>query len=459
MSATINDNSTLSSVDAGRPRLAAGARLPDNAGHQDRRQSGSSTRVIVAAAAGNALEWYDFTVYALFAVYIGQNFFANADPSVQLIASFLAFGLGYIARPLGALVLGAYADRAGRKAALTSTIFCMAVGTLLIAVAPPYAAIGIGGPLLIACGRILQGFSAGGEIGGATAFLIEHAPPGQKGRYGAWLQASMGISNVLGALVATVVTALLSREQIGEWGWRIPFIVGLAIVPVGLWLRSSLEETPLFQQARARTDATGTLRTPLRRLLADHPRELSAGLGLSALWAAAPYALIIYMPVYTQKVLGFSGAQAFPAAFIGSLFLIAGCLAAGRLSDRWGRRRMLAIGAAGLLVLPYPLLLLLSASHTTTTLIVVQAALCLLVSVYVGIAASALSEVFPTSVRVSGMSLTYNIAVTLLGGFAPAILTWISYATGLAHAPALYVMAAAVVALVAIAFLPPASPH
>lgn len=416
----------------------------------------SSRRAVIAASAGNALEWYDFSVYALFAVYIGQNFFKNDDPTVQLIGSFMAFGLGFVARPLGALILGSYADRAGRKAALTMTIMLMALGTLLIAIAPPYAAIGIGAPLLIVCGRVLQGFSAGGEVGGATAFLVEHAPAHKKGQYASWLQASMGISNLLGALVATLVTTLLSPEQVGEWGWRIPFILGLAIAPVGLWMRKTLDETPHFrqEQERQQRDAAHKKETPLLQVLRDYPRELLAGTCLSILWAVGPYSLIIFMPIYAQKTLGFASSQAFPAALVGNLFLVAGCVSAGTLSDLIGRRRMLSIGAVLLLVATYPLMMWLQASHTTLTLIVVQSLFCAMVSMFVGVAPAALSELFPTAVRSSGMSLAYNTAVTVFGGFAPAILTWITYTTGVAFAPALYVMGAAVIALTAIAFLP-----
>lgn len=412
-------------------------------------------RAVIAASAGNALEWYDFTVYALFAIYIGQNFFKNDNPTVQLMGSFLAFGLGFVARPLGALILGSYGDRAGRKAALTMTIMLMALGTLLIAIAPPYAAIGIGAPLLIVCGRVLQGFSAGGEVGGATAFLVEHAPADKKGQYASWLQASMGISNLLGALVATLVTTFLTVEQIGEWGWRIPFILGLAIAPVGLWMRKTLDETPHFKLEQERQQREGvTKKMPLLQVFRDCPKELLTGTGLSILWAVGPYALIIFMPVYVQKSMGFTGSQAFLAALIGNVFLIAGCVFSGTLSDKFGRRRLLTIGALLLLVGVYPLLVWLQASHTTLTLIVVQSMFCAMVSIFVGVAPAALSEIFPTTVRASGMSLSYNTAVTIFGGFAPAILTWIAYTTGIAHAPALYVMAASVLALIAIANMP-----
>ncbi|MBC9907027.1 MFS transporter [Achromobacter xylosoxidans] len=418
-------------------------------------QHHSGRKAVIAASAGNALEWYDFTVYALFAVYIGQNFFQNANPTVQLMTSFLAFGLGFVVRPLGALVLGSYGDRAGRKATLTLTIMLMALGTLLIAAAPPYAAIGVGAPLLIVCGRVLQGFSAGGEVGGATAFLVEHAPAGKRGQYASWLQASMGISNLLGALVATLVTTLLTEEQVGEWGWRIPFILGLAIAPVGLWMRAALDETPHFreeQERQARQNAR--VKAPLLAVIRDYPKELLTGLCMSVLWAVGPYALIIFMPIYVQKSMGFTSSEAFLAALVGNLFLTGGCVFSGTLSDRYGRRNMLRAAAAVLMVAVYPLMMWLQASHTQMTLIVVQSLFCLMVAMYVGVAPAALSEVFPTAVRSSGMSLTYNTAVTVLGGFAPAILTWITYTTGVAFAPALYVMAASLVALLALTVLP-----
>ncbi|MDT4831955.1 MFS transporter [Achromobacter agilis] len=432
-----------------------GVGAPPGRGASQTAKAHSGRKAVIAASAGNALEWYDFTVYALFAVYIGQNFFHNADPTVQLMASFLAFGLGFVVRPLGALILGSYGDRAGRKAALTLTIMLMALGTLLIAAAPPYAAIGVGAPLLIVCGRVLQGFSAGGEVGGATAFLVEHAPEGKRGQYASWLQASMGISNLLGALVATLVTTLLTEQQVGEWGWRVPFIIGLAIAPVGLWMRRALDETPHFREEQARQALQGDrVKEPLLSVLRDYPRELLTGLCISVLWAVGPYALIIFMPIYVQKSMGFSSSQAFLAALVGNLFLIGGCVFSGTLSDRYGRRNVLRAAALLLLLASYPLMMWLKASHTQGALIVVQSLFCLMVAMYVGVAPAALSEVFPTSVRSSGMSLSYNTAVTVLGGFAPAILTWITYTTGVAFAPALYVMGACVVALVALTLLP-----
>src|ERR1700685_1733784 len=196
------------------------------------RESGAvKTRAIVATSIGNMLEWYDFTVYALFAGYIAGNFFPSHDANTRLLETFLVFGLGFVVRPLGAVLIGNFGDRAGRKAALTLTILLMAAGTGVIAFSPTYASIGAGAPLLLLLGRVLQGFSAGGEVGGATAFLLESADPAQRGRVASWLEASMGMANILGALAAFSVTAILTASQVQAWGWRIPFVFGLLIAP------------------------------------------------------------------------------------------------------------------------------------------------------------------------------------------------------------------------------------
>jgi len=326
-----------------------------------------------------------------------------------------------------------------------------------MACTPTYAAIGIGAPLLIVAGRVLQGFSAGGEIGGATAFLIEHAPPGKRGVYASWIQASMALSNVLAALVATCVTLLLTQDQIASWGWRIPFIVGLAIGPVGIWLLTTLDETPEFQQEMERSHkAKESLKTPLTDVIRNYPRPLLVGTGFSVLWAVCVYTLIIYTPTYVQKVMHFEGRQAFLASFIGNCLMVVTCVFAGSLSDRFGRKRVLTFATCLMMVAIYPLLRWLgSGDHSTASLILVQTAFCVMVAMFVGVAPSTLAGIFPTRVRSSGMSLSYNFAVMIFGGFAPAILTWLTNMPGGGYAPAWYVMAACLVALVAIAFLPP----
>jgi MHS family proline/betaine transporter-like MFS transporter len=403
------------------------------------------------------LEWYDFTVYALFAGYIAENFFPGDGPDARLVKTFLFFGLGFVVRPLGAMLIGNFGDRAGRKAALTLTILLMAAGTGVIAFSPTYAAIGVGAPILLLLGRVLQGFSAGGEIGGATAFLLETGDPQQRGRVASWLEASMGMANILGALAAFLVTTLLNESEVRAWGWRLPFIFGLAIAPVGLYLRRSLDETEEFRaEAALRRVEPERNKVPLLEIFRHHGQTLIVGFLVAVLWAVAVYVLMIFLPTYVQRpdTYNFTAKQAFGASLIGNIPFVVGCVWFGSLSDRIGRRVSLFASAMALLVLVLPLFMWLKAAPTLPTLLVVQSTLCILVASFVGVAPAALSEIFPAGVRSTGTSLVYNGAFTLFGGFAPMILTWAKQqSSGSVYAPAWYVMSAAGLALVAIPLL------
>jgi MHS family proline/betaine transporter-like MFS transporter len=408
------------------------------------------------------LEWYDFTVYALFAGYIAENFFPGDGPDARLVKTFLFFGLGFVVRPLGAMLIGNYGDRAGRKAALTLTILLMAAGTGVIAFSPTYATIGVGAPILLLLGRVLQGFSAGGEVGGATAYLLETGDPKERGRVASWLEASMGLSNILGALAAFSVTALLSDAEVRAWGWRLPFIFGLAIAPVGLYLRRTLDETAEFSaEAALRRDEPARNRVPLLEIFRHHGQTLLVGFLVAVLWAVAVYVLMIFLPTYVQRpdTFHFTARQAFGASLVGNVPFVIGCVWFGSLSDRIGRRVSLFASAAALLVCVLPLFLWLKADPTLPTLLVVQSTLCILVASFVGVAPAALSEIFPAGVRSTGTSLVYNGAFTVFGGFAPMILTWAKQqSAGSIYAPAWYVMCAAGLALLAIPLLGRASP-
>jgi len=421
------------------------------------------TRAIVAASIGNMLEWYDFTVYLLFAGYIAGNFFPAADdPTTQLLKTLLVFGLGFVVRPLGAILIGNYGDRAGRKAALTLTILLMAAGTAVIACCPTYTSIGRGAPLLLLFGRLLQGFSAGGEIGGAAAFLFESAPLGQRGRVAAWLQASMGMSNILGAVAALLVTTCLRASAVQAWGWRLPFLFGLLILPFGLYLRRSLAETDAFQAlAERRRLSRIPIHAPLLETFRGSSSGLVVGFCVAVLWAAAVYVLMIFLPTYVQHAdtFNFSAHQAFGASLVGNIPFVIGCVYFGSVSDRIGRRRSLFISAALLLLCVLPLFLWLKAVPTTATLIIAQSILCFLVASFAGVAPAAIAEIFPTAVRASGTSLVYNAAFTIFGGFAPTILTWFTQRFGGSlFAPAWYVMLAAAITMMAIPFLRSVNP-
>jgi|HubBroStandDraft_5_1064220.scaffolds.fasta_scaffold80132_2 MHS family proline/betaine transporter-like MFS transporter len=422
-----------------------------NPGSMQTTTTNRGTRAILAASLGNLLEWFDFAVYAAFAIYIGKNFFPGDSPAAGLVSAFLVFGFGFVIRPLGAVLIGIYGDRAGRKAALTATILIMACGTLIIATAPTYAAIGLGAPLVLLTGRMLQGFSAGGEIGSATAFLVEHAPARRRALFTAWLQASMGMSNIMGALTAFTITSLMRESEIDRWGWRVPFFIGLAIVPLGVYLRRTLEETPAF---RAEAAIERGARQPLRRVFRDHTPELAAGFGVSILWAAEVYVLLIFMPVFLQKALGFTPVQAFGSSLAENVVFVIGCFLFGALADRVGHARIQAYGAALVLITILPLFVWVDHARSMGVLIVMVCTCGVLAASFCGVAPTTLSGMFPTPVRATGVSLAYNAGFTLFGGFAPAILSrYLQARSGTAaYAPAGFIMLAAIPALIALKF-------
>jgi MHS family proline/betaine transporter-like MFS transporter len=408
-----------------------------------------SPKAVIAAALGNSFEWYDFTVYALFSIYIAEAFFPGGGSTLELVKALLAFGLGFVARPLGAVVFGLYGDRFGRRAVLNLALLIMFVGTAVLAFAPTYAAIGVGAPLLILVGRALQGFSAGGEFGGAAAYLSEHGPVATRGSVAAWLQASMGLSNILGAGVAFIVTLAFTHAQISQFAWRIPFLFGLSIGVVGLWMRRTLEETSAFVSLPADRRPRNVLAS-LDRLVRGHAAGLARGAGLSILLTVSSYVLVIFMPVYVQKTFHFPAREAFAASVIGNLFLVASCLASGALSDRFGRRAVLLAGAAVLACCAYPLLFWLEQAPSFIGLISVQTIFCVATGLFAGPAPAALAECFPTEVRALGVSISYNLAVVVFSGFAPAALTWIARHGGGAITPAWYLTFAALLAAPAV---------
>lgn len=395
---------------------------------------------IAAATIGNGLEWFDFTVYGFFTPIIARLFFPAINDLTSILLTVGTYGVGFFMRPVGAVVLGVYADRKGRKAALTLTILMMAFGTALLGFAPTYAQAGIIGPLVIVLARLIQGFSAGGEIGGATAFLIEYAPPEKRGFYASWQQTSQALAVVLGGICGTIVTHALDPAAIDSWGWRVPFLLGLLIGPVGFYIRARVDETPVFTDSH-----TQKSESPLRDALRDHPRGIASGFGVTILWTVCTYVLLFYMTTYAVKQLNIPLADAFVATTIGGLVLMLGCPVAGALSDRMGRKRLLLAAAIAIGVLIYPLFAWVNASPDLMTLAIVQGILGLLLAAFTGPAPALLAEQFPAGLRSTGLSLAYNFAVTIFGGFAAVIVTLLIEATGTKLAPSFYVMAAALV--------------
>ncbi len=405
------------------------------------RTSPHAWRVIVSASIGNALEWFDLVVYGFFAVTIAKLFFPTGNDTVSLLLTLGTFGVSVFMRPLGAIVIGAYADRAGRKAALTLSILMMMVGTLLIALMPTYATIGVLAPVGIVIARMVQGFSAGGEFGSATAFLAEHAPK-RRGFFSSWQVASQGLTTLLAAGFGALLTGNLSPEAMMSWGWRVPFFFGLLIGPVAYYIRRRLDETPEF------LDIEPT-QSPLRDTFASQKERLLLAIGVVVMATVATY-LVLYMPTYAVKQLGLPSSAAFSAVLLTGVVQLIVAPIVGHWSDTHGRIKPMLTAAVALLVLVYPMFSLLDAHPTFGALMVFQIVLGLLMTTYFGALPALLTELFPVQVRTTGLSLGYNIAATVFGGFAPFIITWLIGATGNKLAPSFYLIFAALISITAL---------
>lgn len=408
-----------------------------------------NTRAVVAAVIGNALEWYDFTVYGFLTVVIAQLFFPTSNDYTSLLLTTATFGVAFVMRPIGAVVLGLYADRAGRQAALSLVIAIMTLGILLIALAPPYSAIGIGAPLLIVIGRSLQGFSAGGEFGSATALLIEAAPFSKRGLYGSFQMASQAAALLLGALVGAAITHGLSPDALSAWGWRVPFILGLVIGPIGFYIRRHLADSEAFLHAQ-----TTARRATLREVFTAHGREVLCGLGAVIALTVTIYVLISYLPTFAVRELKLPFGQSFYAVIVGNTLLMMLSPLAGAWSDRIGRKGLSLWSLSITLVAIYPLFSWLEAEPTVSKLIVVQSVLSISMAGYFGPFGALIAELFPANVRSTGLSIAYNLAVMVFGGFGPFIVTWLIGVTGSSLAPTYYVMAGLALSIIAIACIP-----
>lgn len=414
----------------------AGTAAPSHTSHTPH-----ASRVIVSASIGNALEWFDLVVYGFFAVTISRLFFPAGSDSVSLLLTLGTFGVSFFMRPLGASVLGVYADKAGRKAALTLSISLMMLGTLMIACMPTYASIGVLAPIGMVLARMIQGFSAGGEFGSATAFLAEHEPR-RRGFFASWQSASQGVTTILATLIGALLTSTLSGAQMNAWGWRVPFFFGLLIGPIAYYIRTRLDETPEFL-------ATETAKTPLADTFADHKEPLLLSIGVVVLYTVAIYT-VLFMPTYAVKQLGIPASKAFTALIATGVLQLVFSPLVGQWSDRHGRTGIMLFASILLLALGYPAYYLLATHPTFAMMAIVQSILGLLMTIYAGVLPALLSELFPTKTRTTGMSLGYNISVTIFGGFSPFIIAWLIGATGSKLAPSFYLIFAAALSTISL---------
>jgi len=408
-------------------------------------------RVIIAATVGNVLEWFDFLVYGFFAVTIAEVFFPASDPTVSLLITFGAFGLAYVVRPLGAVIIGTYTDRAGRKAGLTMSIGLMLIGTTLMVITPGYATIGIAAPIIITIARVLQGFSVGGEFGSAVAFLVEHGGE-RRGFSASWQWATTGIVSIIVSLFGLTLTTLLSHEQLIDWGWRIPYVFGLLVGPAGLYIRARVAETADFLAAEKPPTV------PIGDLLRRYPASLLLALG-AAIVSNSSYYLLLYVPTYGVKTLHLPAYTGFAATLLGGIILAVFSVVAGYWSDKIvPRTRIMLIAAWLFLLTAYPCFWLMDAYPSLATAVFAVGFLNLVKAGYSGVLPSVLSEQFPVEIRAVGVSLSFSISVTIFGGFAPFVATWLIARTGDPLSPSYYLMATALLSIIALMAIQRRSP-
>ena len=405
---------------------------------------------ITAAVMGNALEFYDFTTYALFAVQIGHTFFPTHSAFENLMLALMTFGVGFVGRPIGAIVLGRFGDRAGRRPAMLLSFALMGLGLLGLVLTPSYAAIGWLAPVLLLVFRLIQGFALGGEVGPTTAFLIEAAPLARRGLIGAWQSASQAVASLVGAVVALLMAGALTDAQMESFGWRIAFGLGIVVLPFGLYLRRNLPETLHREEAVQAIHPTG-------EGFLSHARPLLLGLGMIMSFTTSTYVLL-YMTTYASQTLHMTAKDSFwPSAANGACGLVFALLG-GALSDRLGRKPVMITARSLFLLAIYPAFLLMVRNHDAVTLIVATAVLSALSSTSVGVALVALTESLRKDVRSTGMAIVYAIGVAVFGGVVQPVVTWVIKATGSPMAPAWYLMGAAAVGITAMAFMPETTP-
>ncbi len=407
-------------------------------------------RALGATAIGNATEWFDYSTYGFLAIVLGSVFFPSEDPTISLLSSFAVFGIAFVIRPLGGVFFGPLGDKFGRQRILAFTIILMAAATFAAGLLPGYATIGIWAPILLVFLRLVQGFSAGGEYGGASTFMAEYAPDDRRGFWTSWLEFGSLTGYFMGAGLATLLTVGLSDAVMSSWGWRVPFLLAGPLGAIGLYLRLKLQDTPVFT---ALEEAGEVEESPLKDTFTYAWQPMLLLAGISMITNVGNYILLTYMVNYLQNNLDVGSTTALLVTFIAIILMMAVIWRVGSLSDRFGRKTMLTAGSVGFIVFAYPAFWFISLGNWPTTLLgMLILALCLVL--ILGTIPSTLPALFPTEVRYSGFAISYNISVALFGGTAPFVAGYLVSATGSNYAPAFYLMGVAAVALIPILLSP-----
>ncbi|MET7934340.1 glycine betaine/L-proline transporter ProP [Streptomyces sp. NPDC005322] len=411
-------------------------------------------KAVKAAALGNAMEWFDFGIYSYLAVTIGKVFFPSGNDTAQVLSSLATFAVAFLVRPLGGMFFGPLGDRIGRKKVLSFTMIMMASSTLAIGLIPSYATIGFWSPALLILCRMCQGFSTGGEYGGASTFIAEYAPDKRRGYFGSFLEFGTLIGYTSAAGLVTILTVTLADSSMDSWGWRIPFLVAAPIGLVGLYLRLKLDDTPAFQKLEdeGSTPAAERESLPFWQVFRTQWRAMVLCMALVAAYNITDYMLLSYMPTYLSESLHYSSTNALVSIIIVMLVLMAAITFVGRLSDRIGRKPLLMTGSVGFLVLAVPSFLLIKQGSVVAVFAgLLLLGLCLLP--YVSVMSASLPALFPTNVRYGSLSIAFNISVSLFGGTTPLVTEGLISGTGDDLMPAYYTMLAAVVGIIATAVM------
>ncbi len=407
-------------------------------------------RTLIAASVGNAVEWYDWTVYATFSIYFATQIFPAANESLAFVGTFATYALAFFFRPLGGMLLGRFADLRGRKQAMLLTITLMAGGSLVIAVLPTYTMVGWLAPILLLLARIAQGMSLGGEVSNASAYLAEIAPPERRGRYSSFFYISTGTSVLLASLLGAFLATTLSEDQLASWGWRVPFLIGGALGLVGLWLRRGMDETEQFEENAAKARA---LKNPLMMTLREHPRAVAQLIGFTLLNTLCYYTFFSALTPFAVTANGIDASTVFWALSVGTALFVALQYPFGWTADRFGRKPQMLVwsGAFALLIVPVSTLVRPGAGFGSMLLV-----FCFGLGTYAilsSIAPAIMSELFPTELRGLGIGAWYNLTVAVFGGTAPLVIQWLGDA-GHSSWFFWYVAGGAVIAFLATLSLP-----
>ncbi|MBU6445698.1 MAG: MFS transporter [Alphaproteobacteria bacterium] len=406
-----------------------------------------TARNVAAAVLGNALEVYDFGAYAFFAVMIGEAFFPSKSPMTSLLLSLATFGAGFVSRPFGALLIGAYGDRAGRKPALLLTFFLMGLGSAGLALTPSYATLGSLAPVLVVAARLIQGLAFGGTIGPATAFLLEAAPPSRRGLFASWQLASQGLATLAAGAVGVGLSAVLGHAAMADWGWRVPFLLGALILPLAFTLRHALPETLHHAGEAAAPDQPG-----LGQFVRREPGLVVIGLVIVAS-CTIPFYVLAYMTTFATTTLHLSTTVSLAATVIFGVATLLFSLLGGALSDRFGRKPLMILPRVAVVLVAWPLFAWLIRAPDALALLAVTAVLSILSQLSSSVALVAVAEALPRHVRSAGMATIYALGVAIFGGSTQFIVAWLIARTGDALMPAWYLMAATAIGIWAMAAL------